>query len=75
MRAKDALDFPAIIREVRKSLGETQEQFAARFKSHANTVSRWESGNYQAPYAVLSFVLRRKFGKVKCPLCNGTGEV
>ena len=51
------IDFPELIKSTREGLGETQAEFAERFGSHANTVSRWESGQYQAPYAVISFVL------------------
>lgn len=51
------MNFPEIIKAARESLGETQLEFAKRFNTHANTVSRWESGQYQAPYEVLDFVL------------------
>lgn len=57
----ELIDFPALIKSVRKALGETQAEFARRFASHANTVSRWESGKYQAPYEVISFVLRTEY--------------
>lgn len=51
------MNFPDLIKSTREGLGETQVEFAKRFNSHANTVSRWESGQYQAPYEVLEFVL------------------
>lgn len=51
------MNFPALIKSTREGLGETQAEFAKRFSTHANTVSRWESGQYQASYEVLSFVL------------------
>lgn len=53
------MDFPKLIKECRQSLGETQAEFALRFDTHANTVSRWESGDYQASYDVIAFVLSR----------------
>ena len=59
------MDFPQMIRNVRESLNETQDEFAKRFGSHANTVSRWESGQYQAPYEVIAFVLEPSNGKPK----------
>lgn len=55
------LNFPQLIKATRKSLGETQEQFAKRFDTHANTISRYETGEYDAPYKVLEFVLLRQW--------------
>lgn len=75
MSEKKAIDFPAMIRKLRISLNETQEQFAERFNTHANTVSRWESGKYQAPYTVIDFVLRHQGVLVTCPVCQGTGKI
>lgn len=54
------MDFPKLIKSCRHSLSESQADFAKRFNTQANTVSRWESGQYQAPYEVLSFVLDPK---------------
>jgi len=53
------MDIPKQIKITRKILKETQEEFAKRFNTHANTVSRWETGVYKAPYDVIEFV----FGK------------
>lgn len=71
----DDLNFPLLIRAVRLHLQESQEVFAKRFKSHANTVSRWENGEYQAPYTVINFIMKRhwRLEKLTCPVCNGKG--
>jgi len=63
---------PKLIKLKRLALGESQAEFAIRFNSHANTVSRWESGQYQAPYEVIEFVLTVPH-IVICPTCNGSG--
>lgn len=62
------MNFPEIIKSARESLNETQAEFAKRFDTHANTVSRWESGQYQAPYEVLDFVLSDSLKKPKADL-------
>jgi DNA-binding transcriptional regulator YiaG len=64
-----------LIRAIRLHLQESQAEFAARFNSHANTVSRWESGTYQAPYEVLDFVIRKHgmLETITCPVCKGNG--
>lgn len=69
------IDFPAMIKAVRNSLGESQVEFAKRFNTGGNTVSRWESGQYYAPYNVLSFVLRRHEREIVCPVCKGRGKI
>lgn len=71
------MDFPAMIKSTRLALGESQQKFAERFGTQANTVSRWESGQYQAPYEALSFVVgfARDLAWQTCRLCNGTGRV
>jgi DNA-binding transcriptional regulator YiaG len=43
------------IKEMRQSLGETQEKFAARFPTSVRTLSRWENGNF-APLPVYELV-------------------
>jgi len=60
------------IKMKRKSLGETQGQFAKRFNTHANTVSRWETGEYEAPYNVIEFCFTPVQVKI-CPTCQGKG--
>ena len=68
--------FPALIKICRTNLRETQEEFARRFSTHQNTVSRWESGEYQAPYEVIEFVLMNEPMRwQQCPNCNGSGRV
>ncbi|MFA6132841.1 MAG: helix-turn-helix transcriptional regulator [Phycisphaerae bacterium] len=37
-------DIPRMIRELRKAMGLTQEQFAAKVGVTFSTVNRWESG-------------------------------
>jgi DNA-binding transcriptional regulator YiaG len=71
------LHFPRLIKAVRLDLQETQAKFAKRFRSHSNTVSRWESGEYQAPYKVLSFVMKRhlEIESLTCPVCKGRGVI
>jgi len=69
------MDFPNLIKTTRESLGETQAEFAKRFASHANTVSRWESGQYQAPYVVIAFVVDNAPVFVSCSHCEGTGRI
>lgn len=68
------MDFPLLIRAARERLHETQAKFAKRFKTHANTVSRWESGEYEAPYRVLRFVLKETSVKL-CQTCQGRGVI
>lgn len=71
------MNFPKLIKQTRVALGESQAEFAKRFKTHANTVSRWESGKYQASYECLSFVVgyARDLVWSICPRCNGTGRI
>lgn len=57
------MNFPKLIRSTRRIiLEETQEQFGKWFGVEKSTVSRWEKGEYQAPYDVLYFVLERSKG-------------
>ena len=71
------MNFPKLIKSTRTALGETQEEFARRFNTQANTVSRWESGQYQAPYEALSFVVEyaKDLTWMVCPECNGSGRL
>jgi hypothetical protein len=71
------MNFPLLIKQTRIALGETQAEFAERFATQANTVSRWESGQYQASYECLSFVVgyARDLVWSACPHCKGTGRV
>lgn len=71
------MNFPDLIKTTRKALGENQAEFAKRFNTQANTVSRWESGQYQAPYEALSFVVgyARNVVWSVCPRCKGTGRI
>jgi transcriptional regulator with XRE-family HTH domain len=63
-----------LVKNYRKHLGYTQSQFAEKFDTTANTVSRWENGMYEVPNLVLEKVLS-EFGVIEviCPLCMGSG--
>ena len=50
------MNIPKMIKDTRRKLGESQAEFAKRFNTHPNTVSRWESGKYKASYEVLEFI-------------------
>lgn len=71
------MNFPELIKATREALHESQAEFAKRFNTHANTVSRWEGGKYQASYDCLSFVIgyARDLYWSACPRCNGTGRI
>ena len=71
------MDFPQMIKLTRQAMGETQAEFAKRFGTGGNTVSRWESGAYQAPYAAISFVVEFARDQVwlVCAHCHGTGRL
>jgi transcriptional regulator with XRE-family HTH domain len=72
------MDIPQQIKITRKILKETQADFAKRFNSHANTVSRWESGEYEAPYEVIYFVFGENADQYEwevCGKCAGKGYV
>ncbi len=71
------MNFPELIKSTREALKETQGEFAKRFGTHANTVSRWESGQYQAPYEAIGFVVgyARDLCWSVCTHCHGTGRV
>lgn len=49
--------FAEEIKKCRTSLGENQTQFAKRFRVATNSISRYETGLYQAPYEILLWVL------------------
>ena len=67
-------NFAEMIRATRESLGETQAEFAKRFNSHGHTVSRWETGQYEAPNKVVQFILAAREPS-SCPLCKGRGTL
>lgn len=71
----EEIDFPLLIRLYRQGFGENQKSFGMRFGATANTVSRWESGEYEAPYKVLSVVLQSIKKPIKCSVCNGSGFI
>jgi len=58
-----------LIKNTRKSLSETQDEFGRRFGVGGPAVSFWESGRSQAPYRVLEFCL----GLRRCDVCDGRG--
>ena len=70
------MTIPEQIKNVRNSLGETQAQFAKRFNTQANTVSRWESGQYQASYECIEFVIGYATTELwqVCSRCHGLGR-
>ncbi len=63
-----------IVKQFRKELGETQTQFGDRFGVTANTVSRWESGIYQVPNAVIEKIAQPLFTYEICDKCHGQGR-
>jgi len=64
-----------LIKQIRKEQGDTQLQFAKKFNTSANTVSRWESGKYEVPNRVLEVILNQNAIEVICSKCMGTGKV
>lgn len=64
-----------LIKQTRRNFGESQEQFAIRFKTTANTISRWETGIYEVPNVVVEALLEDKYIKVICPYCMGNGTI
>lgn len=54
------MNFPQLIKEKRQILKESQADFGRRFDVSSTAVSLWESGQRQAPYSVLDFVLNGK---------------
>lgn len=65
---------PELIKQRRLELKESQGEFAKRFNTQGNTVSRWESGVYQAPYEVIEYCFE-PINIVICPSCMGSGHV
>jgi len=59
----------------RIALGETQTQFAARFSTTPNTVSRWETGEYSVPAEVAWWLTHNSEIPRICPRCGGGGIV
>ena len=64
-----------LVLDSRRALGETQEIFAKRFKVHANTVSRWETGTYDVPSFIILRLLMDESKPLKCPRCKGKGTI
>lgn len=69
------MDIRALLRTYRKRLGESQEEFGKRFDAAANTVSRWETGEYEPPLKVIEFVLNAEVSAIQCPFCKGAGSI
>ena len=69
------LEFPEMIKRVRKKLGEDGTTFGKRFKASKSMVSRWENGNREAPYKVIYFCTKYYNNRVFqiCPHCDGKG--
>lgn len=49
--------FSEQIKKARLKLGESQTQFASRFGVATNSISRYETGTYEAPYEILLWCL------------------
>lgn len=60
-----------LVRNRRKLLQENQVEFGKRFGVPANTVSRWESGLYGVPQAVIEELLGYELEI--CSYCFGVG--
>lgn len=67
------IDIKDIIRKARVFLGETQEQFGARFNVGKAAVSNWEEGRREAPYMVIESCFEVLEMVRICDKCNGTG--
>lgn len=53
--------WPQLLREYRDQTGLTQGQLALQFDTHANTISRWESGKYEISAEVTWFLANHFF--------------
>lgn len=69
------VNLPETIRQTRRLMGETQQEFANRFGVSITAVSLWESGKREAPYQVISFSLEKTSNYEICPTCKGEGVV
>lgn len=61
----DEFNFPFLIKSTRLALNETQGEFGKRFGVSHASVSMWETGETQAPYKILSFVLFSLKNKIR----------
>jgi len=64
-----------LLKRTRERYGETQEQFAKRFDTTANTISRWETGAYEVPNRVIESIFGESLKEIDCVACNGTGKI
>ncbi len=64
-----------LIKTTRERHGETQTEFAKRFSTTANTISRWETGAYDVPNWVIELLLSNSEKRITCPKCQGVGEI
>ena len=64
-----------LIKTTRERYGETQVEFAKRFNTTANTISRWETGMYEVPNKVIELILSDSEKEVVCPRCQGRGKI
>lgn len=62
---EEIIDFPKLIKETRKMLGENQTIFGARFGLPHHSISYYESGTYEAPYSVIQFCINSKLTSLK----------
>ncbi len=61
------------IKLARLLLGETNEQFAARFGKNESADRAWEKGENNAPHEVIEFCEDIIEKLQVCPACKGTG--
>lgn len=64
-----------LIKYTRNQYKESQVEFAKRFKTTANTISRWETGQYDVPNWVIELLVNSKEKEVMCPKCYGRGKI
>lgn len=59
------IELPALIRQIRLSLGETQKQFGTRFAVSVPLVSQWESGGREPNVDVFVFILKNQLSSTR----------
>lgn len=64
--------WPALIKEIRSLLGESQTVFGQRFNVSHVAVGKWESGTFDPPAHVLWWALHQT--EVECRMTGSDGE-